>query len=61
MVKKFAIVINNVVDNVVVWDEESNWGNPPGSELVDVTDVFVGPGFTMNEDGTFSPPAEDAE
>lgn len=61
MVKKFAIVINNVVDNVVVWDEESNWGNPPGSDLVDVTDMFVGPGFIRNADGTFSAPPGDAE
>lgn len=59
MVKKYAIVRNNIVENVVLWDGVSEWGHPEGCDLVDVTDLKVGPRCIRNEDGTFSAPQEE--
>lgn len=59
MVKRFAIVKNNIVENIIVFDGEPLWEPENGSIFVDVTEVFVGLGFIMNEDGTFSAPSED--
>ena len=59
MVKKFAVVKNNIVENVIVFDGDPQW-DPENNEIfVDVTDIFVDLGFTYNEDGTFSAPPEE--
>ena len=59
MVKRFAIVKNNIVENIIVFDGDPLWEPENGSIFVDVTGVFVGPEFIMNEDGTFSAPPEE--
>ena len=59
VVKRYAIVRNNIVENVVLWDGVTNWGPPSGCDLVDITDLNVGPKYIRNEDGTFSPPPEE--
>ena len=53
------MVLNNIVENVVLWDGVSEWGPPEGCDLVDVTDLKVGPRCIRNEDGTFSAPSEE--
>lgn len=59
MVKRYAVIKNNIVENVAIWDGVSDWNIPSGYNIVDVTDIFVGPKFIRNEDGTFSPPPEE--
>lgn len=61
MVKKYAIVRNNVVENVVVIDGDASWYSPVDADFIDVTGVYVGPEFIMNEDGTFSAPPKPTE
>jgi hypothetical protein len=61
MVRRYAVVRNNIVENVIVIEGDGSWYSVEGAEVIDVTDIFVGPGFTRNEDGTFSVPVvEDA-
>ena len=52
------MIRNNIVENVIAIEGDGSWYTVEGAEVVDVTDVFVGPKFTRNEDGTFSPPPE---
>jgi hypothetical protein len=61
VVKRFAVVKNNIVENIIVFDGDPLWEPENGSIFVDVTDVFIGPGFIMNEDGTFSRPPDPPE
>lgn len=61
MVKKYAIVRNNVVENVIVIDGDASWYSPVDADFIDVTGVYVGPEFIMNEDGTFSAPPAPTE
>lgn len=55
--KTWALIENNVVVNVIVWDGESEWTPPDGQALVDLTgiDPEPGPGW-LYENGAFSPP-----
>jgi hypothetical protein len=52
---KYAIVLEDQVLNVVVWDGESTWTPPAGATLVEVTGVPCGPGWTYTL-GAFVPP-----
>lgn len=58
MVRRYAIVRNNIVENVIIIDGDGSWYTVEGAEVIDVTDIFVGPEFIYNEDGTFSQPSE---
>ena len=59
MVKRFAVVKNNIVENVIVFDRDPQW-DPENNEIfVEVTNIFVDLGFIYNEDGTFSPPPKE--
>lgn len=53
--------MNGIVDNIAKWEGDENWKNimiSKGYLLIDVTNIFCGPGFTY--DGTnFFPPVED--
>jgi hypothetical protein len=52
---KTLIIQNGVVVNVGVGEPENP--APEGFTLILVPDdAYVGPGFTVNEDGTFTPP-----
>lgn len=59
MVKRYAVIKNNVVDNVFIADQDVSWYQVEGAEVIDVTDIPVGPGFIRNQDGTFSRPPEE--
>lgn len=55
-----AIIKNNVVQNVAMWDGVSAWS--PGEEylLIDVTNKKCDPDDLYNpEDGSFARPAQD--
>lgn len=58
MVRRYAIVRNNIVENVIAIEGDGSWYTVDGAEVIDVTDIFVGPGFIRNADGTFSRPEE---
>lgn len=54
----YAIVENSIVQNVVVWDGNTeDWQPPAGTSAVEVTDV-TGPAFIGGdyENGKFSAP-----
>lgn len=51
--QRYAVVRDGVVENVVVWDGESDWQPPEGTTLV-LSDE-AGPGDT-HDGKTFTPP-----
>ena len=54
---KTLIVQNNVVVNVGAGEPEGN--APEGFMFIVVpADMYVGPGWTLNEDGTFTAPPQ---
>lgn len=53
--KRIAMIRDNRVENVSVWDEVSVWNPGPMYTLVEVMDERIGAGYTY--DGvSFSPP-----
>lgn len=57
--KKIAIIKDGIVQNIAIWDESSDW-EPSADILVDVTGMFVGPGFSWDGEN-FSAPVEPVE
>lgn len=60
--KRYAVVNkDNIVDNIIVWDEASQWAPPEGFFIVKVEDVLCDIGWT-HDNGVFSnpnPPVEE--
>lgn len=60
--KRYAIVNpQNVVTNIVLWDEAAQWSPPEGHIIVNVEEVFCDIGWIHNE-GVFTnpnPPVEE--
>jgi len=56
---KYAIVENNEVTNVTLWDGTTEWSPPEGTIAVACSDD-VGPGWTY-DGSTFSPPVPEPE
>lgn len=55
MNNSYAVVINGIVDNIVVWDGESDW-KPSEGEVVPISgSVSIGWSY---ENGKFTPPPE---
>lgn len=52
---KYAMIRDGVVFNVAVWDGESAW--EPGCEVVDITGVYAGVGWSW-DGNTFTAPPE---
>jgi len=49
----WAVVRDGLVENTVVWDGESDWTPPDGTELVNLADwPHVGIGWTHNPKAT---------
>ena len=57
----FAVIQNNVVVNVIVWDDIATWVSPVGTTTVQIPDgAYVGIGSTYN--GTeFGPPPQSTQ
>jgi hypothetical protein len=54
--KNYAIIIDDVIQNVIVWDEESPYQFPANSEILDVTGMLgVGVGCYRTESGWRNP------
>lgn len=54
--RKHAIIdSNNVVENIILWDGTSEWRPPEGKTLVEVEEIFCGPGW-IYENGVFTEP-----
>ena len=53
--RKFAIILDGIVENVAIWDGVTPWN--PGDEytIVEVTDIFCDIGYIYNENGFFNP------
>lgn len=53
----YAVIVNGVVVNVVVWDGGSDWAPPSGTSVVALSESQgVGVGYTYSG-GTFTAPA----
>lgn len=57
---KYAIINDEtqVIDGVILWDGKSEFTPPSGTSLVNVEDIFCGPGWVRKPDGSFEPAAE---
>lgn len=61
MAKHAVVNSDNVVENIIVWDESSDWRPPEGRFLVNVDEIFCDIGWVHNN-GTFAnpnPPVEE--
>lgn len=54
--KRYAVISpENTVENIVLWDEVSQWTPPEGHILVNVEEVVCGIGW-KHENGVFTNP-----
>lgn len=59
MSNRYAIVCNNIVQNVILWDGKTDYNPPEDCSLIECSDE-VGIGFTY-KDGEFHPPPIEEE
>lgn len=53
----FAVIQNNVVVNVIVWDDAATWASPPGTSIVPIPNgSYVGIGSSYDGTSFGSPP-----
>lgn len=59
---RYAIVddATKVILNTCVWDGQPPWTPPQGTTAVNVEEVFCGPGWIQQPDGSFLPPPEES-
>jgi len=43
---RYAVIKDNVVINVVIWDGQSNWTPPQGTQLVQSDSLNIGDNYT---------------
>jgi hypothetical protein len=57
MVKKYAVIVNNVVVNAVLWDSEAHpeW-RPDSGSLIECGDLYFDIGWTW-DGSTFNSPS----
>ena len=62
---RYAVIIDGIIDNVVLWDGETSWTSPAGAVLESLADwPEVGIGWGYNAKATvnrFTPPEEDTD
>lgn len=60
MEKRYVVVRSDgYVEGVVIWDGASEWVPcHDGDKVIPCGDAYVGPGFTMLEDGSFVAPEQ---
>lgn len=56
---KYAVIRNGTVENLVVWDGETDWTAPEGTEVVALDDRPAGPGWTYDGTSFTAPPEEE--
>lgn len=44
--KRYAIIKDNIVINVVIWDEKSEWINPEGTEIIQSDTLNIGDNYS---------------
>lgn len=54
--RTWALIKDNIVENVIAWDGESEWSPPAGCLCVETTSVDPAPGPGWSYDGAFFPP-----
>jgi hypothetical protein len=55
----YAVVnSDNIVENIIVWDEASAWSPPEGRIIVKAEGIICGIGW-KHENGVFTEPPED--
>jgi len=57
---RYAIVRNEIVESVIIWDGQSAYSAPEGTTLVPTNGAIVGPGYSY-VNGEFVAPAAPAE
>lgn len=58
--KRYAIINSeNIVDNVILWDESSQWSPPEGMTMVKVEGIFCDMNWKY-ENGVFVDPTAEA-
>lgn len=58
---KYAIIRDTLVENVVLWDGETEWQPPEGTTIVELGDTIAGPGFTYDGTTFTAPPEPEPE
>lgn len=53
---RYAIIRDGVVENVTLWDGESEWSPPEGAEIRGCS-ADVGPGWLVDGEDLVAPPA----
>jgi hypothetical protein len=54
--KRYAVVNqDNKVENIIIWDEASQWTPPEGRFIVNVEEIFCDIGWVHNQ-GVFTDP-----
>lgn len=46
---RYAIIKENIVINVIIWDGKSDWKNPEGTELVQSDSLNIGDRYPQEE------------
>lgn len=46
---RYAIVKDNIVIQVIIWDGISPWKNPEGTQLVESDSLNVGDNYSQNQ------------
>jgi hypothetical protein len=60
--KRYAIVdSNNVVNNIIIWDEASQWSPPEGMKMVKAEHVLCDIGWTHDGESFIAPPEAPVE
>lgn len=57
----YAVIRAGTVENVVLWDGETDWTPPEGTDLVALNDQPAGPGWTFDGTTFTAPPEEDLD
>lgn len=62
-VERWAVIINGVIENVCLWDgvvrsdeNPSAWEPPEGATMVNVENIFCGPGWLYDGTNFTAPP-----
>lgn len=56
--KRYAIInSDNIVQNIILWDESAQWTPPEGTTMVKVEEILCGIGWKY-ENETFSDPEQ---
>ena len=60
--KRYAIInSDNIVENIILWDEAAQWTPPEGTTMVKVEEIFCGVGWKYENEAFTDPDQTPAE